>query len=259
MTSAPVPAQNKTMVLRRWAPLAILVGLGVLAYALKLHHYLTFQALLENHEALQAYVRDNVFTALLAYALLYIAVVGLSLPGATFLSVAGGLVFGWLVSAPVSIVSATVGALIVFQVIKSSFGASLAIRAGPVAAKLSQGFNADAFNYLLFLRLVPAFPFFAVNAAAALAGVSLRIFTLATLIGIIPGAFAFAWLGRGLDSIIQSQEVAHAGCVARQGASNCPVTIDLSSLVTPQLLVALCGLGLLALLPVILKKWRQPK
>ena len=89
-----------------------------------------------------------------------------------------------------------------------------AAKAGPWLARLSEGFKQDALSYMLFLRLVPAFPFFVVNLAPALLGVPFRSFLLGTLLGIIPGTFAFAYLGTGLDSIIEAQQKAYAACMA---------------------------------------------
>jgi uncharacterized membrane protein YdjX (TVP38/TMEM64 family) len=70
-----------------------------------------------------------------------------------------------------------------------------------------------------FCGLCPVFPFWLVNIAPAVAGVSLGTYALTTLIGIIPGTFAFAVLGSGLDSIIEAQKAMHDACIAEKGAS----------------------------------------
>ena len=128
-------------------------------------------------------------------------------------------------------------------------------RAGPLACKIADGFRADAFSYLLFLRLVPAFPFFLVNLAPALVGVKLSTFVAATAIGIIPATFAFAFLGSGLDSVIAAQENAYRACLA-SGRTDCQLQFDLGMIVTPQLLAALATLGVIALIPVVVKRLR---
>jgi uncharacterized membrane protein YdjX (TVP38/TMEM64 family) len=143
-----------------------------------------------------------------------------------------------------------------FQVAKSSFGDVLAKKAGPVLGRISEGFAQDAFNYLLFLRLVPAFPFWLVNIAPALANVKLKTFVSATLLGVIPGTFAFASVGAGLDSIITAQQATHAECVATKTAADCPFELTISSLITTELLLAFAALGVVALIPVALKKWK---
>ena len=103
-----------------------------------------------------------------AFALLYVAVVALSIPAAAAMSLAGGFLFGWMASAPVTVLAATAGAAIVFEIVKTSFGAALAERSGPFLQRLSRGFAENAFSLLLFLRLTPVFPFWAVNAVAGL-------------------------------------------------------------------------------------------
>ena len=83
--------------------------------------------------------------------------------------------------------------------------------------RLSRGFAENAFSLLLFLRLTPVFPFWAVNAVAGLCRIPLRTFIAATALGIIPASFAFALVGSGLDRVIDAQLAAHRACVAAQG------------------------------------------
>ena len=91
-------------------------------------------------------------------------------------------------------------------------------RAGPWLQKFRAGFQRDAISYLLFLRLVPVFPFWLVNLALATTGVRLWTFTWTTFVGIVPGAIAFALAGAGLDSIAQAQKRVYEACVAAGGA-----------------------------------------
>ncbi len=121
----------------------------------------------------------------------------LSLPGGAILTVIGGLLFGVIVGSVAAAVGALVGATAIFLIARSAAGEFLTRRAGPFAAKLAEGFRADAFSYLLFLRLVP-FPFWLVNLASALFGVRLSTYVAATAIGIVPATVAFAAFGAGL-------------------------------------------------------------
>lgn len=242
--------------LARWAPLVLLAIAIGMAYATGLYRYLSLTQVALNHEALKAFVASHFWTALLAYMGIYVAVVALSLPGATFLSIFGGLLFGWLASLPATVIAATIGATIIFSIVTTSLGALVAERAGPFVQKLAQGFRGDAFNYLLFLRLVPAFPFFAVNAVAGLAGIPLRTFVTATFIGIIPGALALTWIGSGLDQVIETHFTAYRDCVASGRGAACRVDLDPASFVSPQLLLGLTALALLALVPIFLRHRR---
>ena len=116
------------------------------------------------------------------------------------------------------------------------------------------GFQKDQFQYLLTLRLTPIFPFWVVNIVPALLNMKLGSYALATMIGIIPGTFAFAYIGAGLDSVIAAQEKANPGCAV---AGTC--SIDIGALVTTDLLIALAGLAALSALPFIIKKIRGKK
>jgi uncharacterized membrane protein YdjX (TVP38/TMEM64 family) len=252
-----IPPVSRNNPLRRWLPLGVLGALVATAYAFGLHKYISLQVVAENQQALLGYVREHLIYSLLIYAVIYIGVVALSLPGAGILSIVGGFVFGWVISAPVTVVAATIGAAIVFQIVKTSLGATMAEKAGPFVARLSGGFANDAFNYLLFLRLVPLFPFFAVNAVAGIARVNLHTFIIATFFGIIPGSIAFAWLGRGLGSVIDAQTAVHNSCIAEKGLAACPFEISAAALITPQLFIAFCVLGGVALIPVAHKKWKS--
>ena len=247
---------NPAPLWRRLAGPLVLLALLVAGYASGLHHVLTFEAIAQNRNMLGDYVANHLFLAILAFMVVYTLAVAASFPGATILTILSGLLFGWRIGGVASILAATLGATIVFQVAKSSFGDVLAKKAGPFLSRISTGFKNDAFNYLLFLRLVPAFPFWLVNIAPALANVRLRSFVSATALGIVPGTFAFASVGAGLDSIIATQQANHAQCIATKAASECPFELSLSTLITPQLLLAFAALGVVALIPVALKKWK---
>lgn len=252
-------SSGKTSVSRltRWLPAAVLACGMAAVYLSGLHRYLTIETLVTHGVAIESFIASHKLAAVLIYMGIYASVVALSLPGAAAMSITGGFLFGWMLSAPVTVVAATIGAVIVFQAVKTSFGAALAERAGPMVQKLSQGFATDAFSYLLFLRLVPAFPFFIVNAVAGLCNVRLATFILATVMGIIPGSIAFAYLGTGLGSVIAAQTAAHEACVAANSAAGCRLELDPSLLITRELVIAFAGLGLVALLPMAFKRLKR--
>lgn len=242
---------------RLW-PLA-LIAIAIAAFwSLGWHRYLTITNLYEQRNALKGLIADRSVIAVGLYLLLYTAVTALSLPGAAALTIAGGFLLGWAVGGAATVVAATAGATILFLVVRTSLGENLAARAGPFVAKLADGFRTDAFNYLLFLRLVPAFPFFIVNLVPALCGVPLRTYVLATLIGIIPGTFAFAFAGAGLDSVFAAAGTAYDACKAAGGV-DCQLSVDAKSLVTRELVIAIAALGVVALIPIALKRWRAAR
>lgn len=243
---------------RRWLPLAVIMAAAGLAFAMGWHKHVSFEMIGLNYEALRAYIASNCIGALAIYVLTYIAIVALSLPGALVLTLAGGLLFGWQIALPATVIAATTGATVLFMVARSSLGETLAENAGPAVARLRAGFQECALSYLLFLRLVPVFPFVFVNLAAALLGVPLRTFIIGTFLGIIPGTAAYAVAGAGLASVIAAQNASHRACLERTGANSaaCPYTLDTSALVTKELVLAFALLGIVALIPVAFKKWK---
>lgn len=226
--------------MKRAAPLVLLAVLAATVFSLDLHRYLTLDALRDNRQALQAAVADNFALSVLAYMVGYAVAVAVSLPGATILTLAGGFLFGAVLGGTLAVTAATLGAVLVFLAAKTVVGDSLRRRAGPFLRRMEDGFRTNAFSYLLFLRLVPAFPFWAVNLVSALAGVGLPVFAIATFIGIIPGTFVFAAFGAGLGDLFAA------------GGD-----IRLSDVLSPTMILAFAGLGLLALLPVAIRKWRS--
>lgn len=245
--------------LRTWIPLVIIAALTVLAYSLGWHEQLSFKMIALNYDTLKTFIAAHYFLALSIYAGSYIVIVALSLPLGLIMTVAGGLLFGWAVAAPATIVGATIGATIIFLAAKTSIGEALAARANPWLCKLSKGFKANALSYLLFLRLVPAFPFCVVNIVPALLGVPLSTFVLGTVLGIIPGTYAFAVAGASLASVVEAQNAIYKECLAQNSGdvAACPYTVDTNALITPEILFAFALLGIVALIPVVIDKWSK--
>lgn len=238
----------------RLLPLIVAVLAAGAVFATGTHRYLKFEALVDHHERLLAFVEHHQSKALLAYMLVYIIAVTLSIPGAVFLTLLGGFLFGWLVGGAAASVAATIGATGVFLIATTSIGDALLRRAGPKVRAVANGFRADAFSYLLFLRFLPIVPFWITNLAAALFGVPLRTFVLATQIGLIPGTYAFAVAGSSLGGVLSSHHEARTACLAA-GNLHCRLDFSIKSLLTPQLIAAFVVLGLLALVPVLVKRF----
>jgi len=256
---SPLPPPSSARVRpARLVPLAIIVLAGAAVIGVAWYKGLSPVSLLEQRVAIDAFVGEHRVAALLAFTGIYTVVVALSLPGAALLTICGGIIFGGLPAGLAALVGATAGATVLFMVARSALGGWLIRRAGPHAESVAAGFCADAFNYLLFLRLVPLFPFCLVNLVPAMCGVRLRTFVLATALGIIPGTFAFAFFGAGLDSAVTVQVANYRACVAA-GRAGCKLGFDPSAAVTPQLIVGLVALGLLALVPVVVRRLRAAR
>lgn len=258
-TAAACEAKPQRLSLRRLAPCLVLVLLAALVIGSGLHRQFSIEGLVRHRAALDAFIGAHYAAALFAYVAAYTVAVSLSVPGAVFFTIAGGVLFGWIVAGAATVVAATAGATIVFLLAKSACGEFFLRRAGPRLSKAMQGFRSDAFSYLLFLRLVPAFPFVLVNLAPALVGIPVSTFVIATALGIIPGTFVFASVGAGLDSAIAAQRTVYDACLAA-GRADCRLDFDPSAALTPQLLAALTALGVLALVPAAVKRFysRRP-
>lgn len=244
--------------LRRFAPLVVIGAAMVAVFASGAHHNLSLETLVRHRMAIDAFIGAHALGAIAAFMALYIAVVALSIPCGMILTISGGVLFGTLIGGIAAVISGTIGATILFLVARGACGEILLRRAGPVACKLAQGFRDDAFSYLLFLRLIPAFPFFLVNIVPAIVGVRLPTYFLATLIGVIPACFAFTFFGSGLDSILATQEKLFRDCVA-SGRTDCTLHFDFSMILTPRMLAGFVVLAVLALIPVALKRLKRTR
>ena len=240
---------------RRFAPIACLVALSGALIASGVHRYLSFEFLLSSRRLLAAAINAHGAVAAGVYGLTYVALVALSLPGATILTIAGGFLFGGALGGSMAALAATAGAILVFLAARCSLGATLRAMAGPRLESVRRGFEQDAAAYMLFLRLTPAFPFFLVNLAPAILGVDLWTFAWTTMLGVLPATFAFAYAGAGLDSVAAAQTRAFEACIA-SGANDCRAHIYLGQLVTHELLLSLAGVGVVALIPVAIRRWR---
>lgn len=236
---------------RRLWPLLVILAAMLALYASGLHEAISLEAVIREHEVLARRVAEHRALALLVYVAAYTLAVALSFPGASLITVLGGFLFGVATGTVLTVLAATAGAVVVFLAARSGFGEALRARAGRFAQRFAEGFEANAFSYLLFLRLVPLFPFWLVNVAPALFRVRLSTYVAATMLGIVPGTFAFTLFGDGLDALIAAQERANPGCAA---AGTC--RIDVGALFSPLFMAALVVLALAALLPVALKRHR---
>ncbi|MBV8412053.1 MAG: TVP38/TMEM64 family protein [Alphaproteobacteria bacterium] len=225
---------------RRLIPVAILL-LGLAFFLLLgLGRYFSFEMLSEHQAALAEWVDRNQLLAALIYVAGYGLVVAFSLPIGAVLTPLGGFLFGTWLGAALSVVGATAGSIAVFLAARTAFYDLFHDRAGPVLARFEEGFRRDSFNYLLFLRLVPIFPFWLINIVPALLGMALGSYVLATLIGIIPGALVYSSVGAGLGGLIAQGRPPDPGIIFEW-----------------RILLPLLGLATLALAPVLYSHLRS--
>lgn len=224
-TVTPKPLTGKVILLA-----LLVIGIGVFLY-FDLGRYLSLDALKANRDRLLTFTEANYAAAVGLFIIMYCAVTGLSLPGATIMTLAGGFLFGSLLGMLYVNVGATSGATIAFLAsryllrdwVEQKFGAKL--------GSIQEGFARNAFSYLMTLRLIPLFPFFLVNLLSGLTRVKVGTYVAATALGIVPGSFVYAYAGRQLGTLN-----------------------SLKDIVSPNVLLALTLLGLLALIPIVYTK-----
>ena len=183
-----------------------LIGIAVVAVIgfFTLKDYLGFESLRDNREALLAWRDANYVVASMGFIGVYIAIVAFSLPGAAIISLTGGFLFGLFPGTLFNVVSATIGAVLIFLAARFGLGDYLSRKmdnAGGVVGKIKAGLDDNEISFLLLMRLVPAFPFFVANLVPALVGTKLRTFVWTTFVGIIPGGLVYTWVGSGLGEV----------------------------------------------------------
>jgi len=221
---------------RKKLALVLLVAAALVAFfALGGPRWLSLETLQENRERLRAFTGRHYVPVLAGATLTYAAVTALSIPGALVLTLACGFLFGAWVGTAVAVTGATTGATAAFLGARYLFADAARRRMGPRLRRLAAGFEAEGMSYMLFLRLVPIFPFWLVNLAPALTSLGTRTFVLATALGIVPGSFVYCYLGARLSTLRSPSDVYR----------------------DPRWLVALGLLAALALVPVAWKKFRN--
>jgi len=221
---------------QRRAKIALILAFALVLSAFFLfggQHWFSLDAIKANRDGLQAYTQAHFGLMVLLAGLVYAVSTAFSIPGGAVLSLAMGALFGRWVGTAITVFASTAGATALFLAARFVVGdlVSQKLSRYPATAKLLGGFREDAFNYLLFLRLVPLFPFWLVNLVPAVTEIDLKTYVKATFIGIIPGSFVYVNLGYSLGEIN-----------------------SLNDLLSFESILAFSLLGLFALLPVFVKQ-----
>jgi uncharacterized membrane protein YdjX (TVP38/TMEM64 family) len=219
----------------------------LVVYLTGAYHHLSFEALKENRQLLMSIVSAHPYLAPVVFILVYIISTALSIPGGIYLSIAGGFLFPQPYCTLYVVIGGTLGAIAIFLASKTALGGYLKEKlkeqvGHSLLQRMGKKFHEEAAHYLLFLRIVPIFPFWMVNLAPAFFEVSLFTFAWTTFVGIIPGSFVFTQAGVGLGKIFDMGE-----------------TLSLKMIFNTQVKIALIALGIFVLLPLIIKKFRKDK
>jgi uncharacterized membrane protein YdjX (TVP38/TMEM64 family) len=209
----------------------VALAIGAFFY-FDLGRFLSLTALKENRDSLLVFTDANFAGAVGIFIVTYAIVTGLSLPGAVILTLAGGFLFGAVLATLFVNIGATTGATLAFLTARYLLRDTVEQKFGKWLGPFQEGFAKNAFSYLLTLRLIPLFPFFVVNLVSGLTRVNVGTYVSATAVGIIPGSFVYAYAGRQLGAINSLKEIA-----------------------SPNVVGAFVLLGLLALVPVVYKRF----
>lgn len=250
----PAKINGRKYWFRRLLPLGILVAAIVVFLASGLHQRLSFDEIAINYASLTGMVAENPLISALTVIAIYAAATALSFPIAWLLTVTTGLIFGWAIGAFLVTIGATLGASILYFVARFALADFFKARAGPILNKMAEGFRKDATSYMLFLRMAPIFPFTLINVVPAILGVPFFTFAWTTFVGIIPAVIAYSFAGEGLRSIVIERAEACA-----QNVAPCGEALSPGDLVTPQIIIAFALLGIVALIPIVLRRIRNKR
>lgn len=205
--------QNLRLHIKRWGLFVVLMLLLSVFFYLRLYRYLSFESLKTHREVLLVWTKFHFIPVMLGFMGVYILAVAASVPGAVFLTLAAGFLFGPFFGTIAVVISATIGAFIAFLAVELALRDWMAKKTTKWVKRMEHGFQRNAFSYLLFLRFVPLFPFWVVNIVPALLGIPKRTFFFATLIGIIPGSFVYILVGNGLGHAFDAHETPNLGII----------------------------------------------
>ena len=220
---------------KKWCLLGVLVLLLFVFFYFHLYQYLTFDTVKKYHASAQTWTMAHYKSAVCLYVLTFVALIACAIPCATLFTLIGGFLFG-VIALIYAVFATTLGGVILFLAVRTAVGARIAANSTGWIKTMEAGFQKNAFNYLLMLRLVPIFPCWISNVSAGALNVPLKTFISATVLGILPSTFIYIMAGRGLGKFFTAKQ-----------------TPNLSLILTPSIFFPLLGLAILSLFPVFYK------
>lgn len=227
----------KNIKLQSFLPFLFILILMIGAYTFAYFHAFSWENFKQFHVNLKIFNEHHPILTPLLFIGTYILYALLSLPGILVLSVLAGFLFTQPFSIFYVIIGATIGASLLFLAARTAFGEFLYRYSNRFINRLEKGFRKNAVNYLLCLRLIPFFPFWIVNLAAAFFGVSFWVFVWTTFVGMIPSVFIYTEAGRSFTLLLESAD-----------------PLNPLHLLNPHLLITLIGLALLSLFPILFNR-----
>ena len=228
MEKQEVSGGGKTKLWLLLAVIALAAGVIYFFYGSLLLHELS-----EHEKMLESFHEDNPATIYAVAFVLYVVVTGLSLPGASAMSLLYGSFFGFWRAVLLISFASTAGATVAFLLSRYLLRDVIQARFSDRLSTFNEALQRDGGFYLFSLRLIPVVPYFAINLVMGLTPMRAKTFWWVSQIGMLPGTCVYVYAGSQFPSL---QNLADHGT---------------SGILKPQLLLALVLLGLF---PIIVKK-----
>ena len=177
-------------------------------FALGIDDYLSLEAFRAQQSELQSFVAGNFGTAVATYFCAYVAVTALSIPGAVVMTLVGGALFGLVTGTVITSFASTIGATLAFLLARFLFRDTVERRFADTAERIANGMRKDGAYYLFTLRLVPIFPFFAINLAMALTRIRVWTFAWVSQVGMLAGTLVYVNAGTQIGRIESVGDIA---------------------------------------------------
>ena len=184
--------------MKRLALIALIAAAIVAFFAFDLRHYFAFDFFKSQQAAIDAYNHAHPLRAAAIYFSIYVAVTGLSLPGAAVMTLAGGAIFGLLWGTVIVSFASTLGATLAFLASRFLLRDWVQKTFGDRLKPINEGVAKEGAFYLFALRLVPAFPFVAINLVMGLTPIRTWTYLWASQLGMLAGTVAYVYAGTQL-------------------------------------------------------------
>lgn len=181
--------------------LLIIIALMAVFFLFDLQKYFTLSYLQTQQQAITDYYNTHPALTLLIYGIIYVVVTGLSLPGATIMTLAGGALFGLFWGTVIVSIASTIGATLAFLAARFLFRERLERQFSNQLTAINKGMETEGAYYLFTLRLVPLFPFFAINLLMGLTKMQTSTYFWVSQIGMLPGTLVYVNAGTQLAAI----------------------------------------------------------
>lgn len=212
----------------------IFIVFVILGKIYKIDTYITLENIKEQQYALNLYIENNYILSVIIFIIIYILSMVFLLPIATLLTLSGGMLFGFELGTVFVNIGATTGAIGAFLFARYIMGEQIQQKYTAQLTKFNAELEINKYQYLFSLRFLPIFPFFLVNFLCGVTKIDLKTFIITTSLGIIPGSFVYTYAGSQIANIHSINDV-----------------------FTKNILLAFILLGILTLMPIIIKKTKS--